>query len=143
MKFHISCDIDPDKILASRGLGASNLARRFLASEVVRFSDPYVPFRHGTLKNSAQISGDGTQIVYPGPYAHYQHTGEVMGPNIPVFEDGRLSGFYSKAPKHYTGKSIEYHGAPMRGPRWEKRMLIDRREDLERSLINYMGRRLK
>lgn len=94
MKIRIVANIDAARILTSRGLGTGNLARRFLASEVVRLSDPYVPFRQGTLKNSAQISGDGSQIVYPGPYAHYQYVGKVMGPNIPIFNDGRLTGFY-------------------------------------------------
>lgn len=139
MKVRIVANIDTARILASRGLGASNLARCFLASEVVRLSDPYVPFQQGTLKNSAQVSGDGSQIVYPGPYAHYQYTGKVMGPNIPIFKDGKLAGFYSRAPKYYTGKSIQYHGAPMRGPQWDKRMLADRHEDLERSLAGYIG----
>lgn len=139
MKIRIVANIDAARILTSRGLGTGNLARRFLASEVVRLSDPYVPFRQGTLKNSAQISGDGSQIVYPGPYAHYQYVGKVMGPNIPIFNDGRLTGFYSKAPKHYTGKNLQYHGAPMRGPQWDRRMLADRREDLEKSLAGYIG----
>ena len=43
------------KILKQRGLGSDNKARLFLASEVARLSDPYVPMRDGNLKNTRII----------------------------------------------------------------------------------------
>lgn len=78
----------------------------------------------GTLKNSPQIAEDGSAVTYPGPYAHYQHTGLAMG---------------GRAPKHYTGASLTYHGGPMRGPEWDKRMLADHAGDLEQDLAAYVG----
>lgn len=134
MKIYLQSDVSPDKIMRNRGLGSNGLVAKFMASEVKRLCEPYVPMQQGVMKNSAQISGNGKYLIYPGPYAHYQHTGEVYGPNIPL-GDGR---FISKAPKHPTGKRIKYHGGPMRGDHWEKRMMADHRDDLERSTENYI-----
>jgi len=142
VKVKVKADIDPAQILASRGLGPSHAAQYYLASEVARLSDPYVPFRQGALKNSATIAQDGSAITYPGPYAHYQYAGKVMGPNIPIFQGGQLVGFFSRGPKRYTGASLQYHGAPMRGPQWDKRMLADKGEVLAQNLANYVGGKL-
>lgn len=119
----VKIDINPAKILKSRGLGSNTGARKYLASEVKRFCDPYVPMQQGMLKNQAIIASDGSQLVYTQPYAHYQYYGKVMG---------------GRAPKHYTGDDLTYHGAPMRGPQWDKRMLADKSGDLERSMDAYI-----
>lgn len=139
MKVKVKVDINPAQILANRGLGPSHAAQYYLASETVRLSDPYVPFRQGALKNSATIAQDGSAITYPGPYAHYQYVGRTMGLNIPIIKGGQLVGFFSRGPKRYTGASLQYHGAPMRGPQWDKRMLADKSEELIKSLANYVG----
>lgn len=120
----VKTDIRPAAILRARGLGDSDRARVFLANEVARLSDPYVPMQQGILKNTKQIAGSGRTITYLGPYAHYQYVGEVMA---------------GRAPKHYTGKPLTYHGAPMRGPEWDKRMMADRKDDLTQSVANYVG----
>ncbi len=126
MKISCKVNIDVNAILADRGLGPDRQAEKFLASEVKRLSDPYVPFRQGTLKNTAQIEQDGagTFLVYRTPYAHYQWYGEAMaGP----------------PPKHYTGRPLTYSGGGLRGPRWTERMLADRRADVVRSLAEHVG----
>ena len=143
MKVKVKIDINAAQILASRGLGPSCAAQHYLASEVKRFCDPYVPFAQGTLKNSAIIAGDGSTITYPGPYAHYQYEGKAMGPNIPIIQGGQLTGFFSRGPKRYTGADLQYHGAPMRGPQWDKRMLADKSEEWAQSLANDVGGRSK
>lgn len=143
MKVKVKVDINAAQILERRGLGSSCTARRYLASEVRRFCDPYAPFRQGALKNSATIAQDGSAITYPGPYAHYQYEGKAMGPNIPIIQGGQLTGFFSRGPKRYTGAGLQYHGAPMRGPQWDKRMLADKSEELTQSLANYMGGKVK
>lgn len=141
MKIRITCktDLDVDRILASRGLGPDRQAEKFLASEVHRLSDPYTPFRQGTLKNTAQIeqTGDGTALVYNQPYAHYQWHGEVMGPNVLTDEGWRSMA--RKGGKTYTGRPLTYSGGGLRGPRWTIRMMADRRDDIVRSLANYVG----
>lgn len=123
MKVSVKVDVDTKKILDRRGLGGDFRAQKFLASEVARFSDPYIPMQQGTLKNTYQISSTGDSLTYTAPYAHYQYYGQVMG---------------GRAPKHYTGDKLTYNGAPMRGAQWEKRMLADKSKDLTNSLEAYI-----
>lgn len=121
----ITVDINPGKILANMGLGGSKKVQKYLASEVKRLSDPYVPMQQGHLKNTATIASDGSQIVYSQPYAHYQWYGRVMA---------------GRAPKKYTGDDLTYHGAPMRGPRWTERMMIDKRKEIENNVEAFIKR---
>ena len=125
MKVTVKVDIDTAKIMRQRGLGGDFGAQRFLASEVARLCDPYVPMQQGMLKNQRIIAQDGSSLTYTQPYAHYQYYGEVMA---------------GRAPKKYTGKKLTYHGAPMRGPQWEKRMMADKRGELEKSLAAFVRR---
>ena len=120
---NIKIDINVDKILSERGLNNGKV-QKYLASEVVRLSDKYVPFQQGALKNQRTIASDGSQIVYTQPYAHYQYYGQVMG---------------GRAPKHYTGDSLTYNGAPMRGARWTERMMADKRDEIVKNVEKYVG----
>lgn len=124
MKVSVKVNIPTEKILAKRGLGKSNQARKFIASEVKRLSDPYVPMQSAFLKNSAHISSDGSNLIYRGPYAHYHWLGELMA---------------GRAPKHYTGRGMNYHGAPMRGRQWTVRMLADGSHVLTASVAKKIG----
>lgn len=124
MKVSVKVNIPTEKILAKRGLGKSNQARRFIASEVKRLSDQYVPMQSGYLKNNARIASDGSSLTYQGPYAHYHWIGELM---------------VGSAPKHYTGRGMDYHGEPMRGKQWTVRMLADRSHDLTASVSKKVG----
>lgn len=125
MKVTVKVDIDTAKIMRQRGLGGDFGAQRFLASEVARLCDPYVPMQQGMLKNQRIIAQDGSSLTYTQPYAHYQYYGEVMA---------------GRAPKKYTGDKLNYHGAPMRGPQWEKRMMADKGRELEKSLEAFVRR---
>ena len=119
----VKIDISKAEILKNLGLGGNDKVRKYLASQVKRLCDPYVPMQQGLLKNTATIAGDGSYIVYSQPYAHYQYYGKVMA---------------GRAPKQYTGDDLTYHGAPMRGPQWEKRMLADKKQDLVKSVEAYI-----
>ena len=121
----IKIDINTSKIMAAHGMGSSSKAQKFLASEVVRLSDPYVPMQQGMLKNQRTIASDGSQIVYTQPYAHYQYYGQVMA---------------GRAPKKYTGDKLTYNGAPMRGARWTERMLPDKKHEIESNVEAYIRR---
>lgn len=124
-------DVNSAAILSSRGLGSSTTTRKHLASTVARLCDPYVPMSAGSgahMKNLKQVAEDGSQILYPGPYAHYQHKGEVMA---------------GRAPKHYTGRDIDYHGGPMRGKEWDKRMMADRGDEVIDDLAEFVGGKRK
>ncbi len=141
----IQADLEISKILEERGLGASKAATIHIAGVIRALCDPYVPFAQGTLKNTAQVVNDaaGVGILYNTPYAHYQYTGEVYGPNIPIRDaaTGTIVGYYSRKDikKHPTGREINYSGAPMRGKQWEKRMMADRGDDVKRELARYVG----
>lgn len=139
MKVKVRANIPTAAIMAKRGLGRSKRARRFIASEVKRLADPYVPMQTGALKNGAQIGSDGSTLIYPGPYAHYLYEGIVYGPNIPTADGG----FFSRAPKHPTGRALHYHGAPMRGSKWIDRMMAACSRDLQRSVAIYVGGKTK
>ena len=97
-------------ILQRYGLDENQTAAKFLASQVARFSDKRVPFQTGALKNQVRILAENGRVClhYTLPYAHYHYHGEVMA---------------GRAPKHYTGKAISHHGAPMRGPKWVERTM--------------------
>ena len=97
-------------ILQRYGLDENQTAAKFLASQVARFSDKRVPFQEGNLKNQVRILTENGNVFlhYIMPYAHYHYRGEVMA---------------GRAPKQYTGKAIAHHGAPMRGPNWDKRTM--------------------
>ena len=121
----VKVNINANKILASHGLGTSKKAQKYLASEIVRLSDPYVPMQQGDLKNRRTIAADGSEIVYTQPYAHYHYYGKAMA---------------GRPPKHYTGDDLTYNGAPMRGPRWTERMLADKKKEIENNLEAFIKR---
>ena len=134
-KAKVTVDINAAKIMKEKGISGNQL-RQHLASEVKRFCDPYVPMQNGVLKNTAVIANDGSSLTYVQPYAHYQYYGQVMGPN---YTNGER--FWSgKAPKQYTGEQLTYTGGPMRGPRWVERMLIDKKDDLAKSVEEYINK---
>lgn len=121
----VKINIKANKILASRGLGSSKKAQKYLCTEIRRLSDPYVPMQQGDLKNRRKMLADGKGIVYTQPYAHYQYYGKAMG---------------GRPPKNYTGNDLTYNGAPMRGPRWTERMLADKRKEIENNLEVFIKR---
>lgn len=104
----VKVDINVQSILKSYGLGPSTKGRKFLASEVRRRCDKYVPFDTGVLKNTAQVSEDGRQIVYPQQYASPQYT------------------------KSYR------HSDPLRGPHWDRRMMVNEGATLRADFENYI-----
>lgn len=124
MSVNVEIDFDVNNILRVRGIGKSDGAQKFLASEVARLCDPYVPMEQGMLKNNYVIALDGSELTYIQPYAHYQYAGRAMG---------------GRAPKSYTGAELRYSGAPMRGAQWDKRMLADRKQDLVKSIEDYIA----
>ena len=137
MKVKVKVDVNTAKIMRQRGLGGDYRAQRFLASEVMRLSDPYVPMQSGFLKTNAEIASDGSTLTYIAPYAHYQYYGEVMGPN---WQDKNGKWHSGKAPKEYTGRELTYHGGPMRGKKWVERMMADKGDELPKNLKAYIGR---
>lgn len=126
MRIYVQADVSPSRIIAGRGLQEGGPVNEHIAKEVKRLADKYVPASAGSsahMKGRARIAGGGRYLIYPGPYAHYQHEGLVM---------------VGSAPKHYNGKALSYHDAPMRGAHWEKRMMADCKDELEDSVESYI-----
>ena len=116
----------------------------FLASEVARHTDKYVPFGQGILKSSIAIAPDGSQLSYNTPYAHYQWYGYVWVDPITgkgAFHDPISGRFWSrpKTPKVPSAQMISYSGAPMRGAHWVERMYADEGDQIEKAVMEYIS----
>ena len=92
---------------------------KFAASEWHRLYAPYVPFESGALRDSVTIAPK--TITHNAPYAHYQYTGEVYGPNYPITQNGVRVGYYStpNRPKQRTGKKLKYKN-PKAAAKWDE-----------------------
>ena len=132
----------PQAILKNHGFGLGGPIQKFVDSEVIRYCDPKVPFRTGTLKNSALTASSIGQglVVYATPYAGYLYRGEVYGPNIPIMQNGTLVGFRSPKQKHPTGRELTYNGAPERGAFWFERAMSEHIKDIEQGVQTLAGR---
>jgi len=101
------------KIISKLGLNAGGKAQLFFTNELMRISDPYVPFKQGALKNSARIVEQGTAIEYNTPYARYQWYGKVM---------------VGSKPKVVTDRDLVYRGGALRGKMWVARAFNDNKQ---------------
>lgn len=130
MKFNIKVQINStDKIIKDHGLDNEGVVTRFLRDEVDRLSDSYVPMNTGTLKNNKTYPNNHS-IKYVEQYAHYMYKGKVaVGASKP-----------KGVKRSISNKPIKYQGAPKRGAEWEKRMMNDRRKEIERDLENFIKR---
>lgn len=124
MKIKITSSFDVQKILDKRGLGKDQRARKYLANRVRLRCMPYTPRAQGTLSSTSQITKEGNAVVWNQPYAQYQYYGKVMA---------------GRAPKHYTGEDLHHHRAPMRGPYWDKRMMADHANDIEKDVAAFLS----
>ena len=144
LRFDASIDLSElNTLLRRRGLEPGGKVQRLVDNAVIRYCDPKVPFATGTLKHSAitaSVPGSGL-VVYATPYARYLYYGEIMGPNIPVYEHGVLTGFFSLSsrPKHLTGRPLTYNGAPERGSFWFERMMAEHKRDIIREAARAAG----
>ena len=136
--------ISPQRtMLIRRNLETGGKVQQFIDSECIRRMKPYTPFLSGTLERSATIGtviGSG-RIIQKTPYAHYQYYGVVYGPNIPIFRNGILEGFYSPPAKLPTGSQIKYSTAkhPKAGKMWFERMKSDCKDDILRGALRVSG----
>ncbi len=118
MAVSIELKLDPmTKLKARRHL--DDTGRRKVASEVKRLCDPYVPYKDGPLKNSAQVLTDG--VLYVQPYAavqYYTNTGHG---------------------KQGLTKQSAHNYKCLRGAYWDKRMMADKGDELNKSIASFCG----
>ena len=110
---------------------------KFAASEWHRLYAPYVPFESGALRDSVTIAPK--TITHRAPYAHYQYTGEVYGPNYPITQNGVQVGFFStpNRPKHKTGGKLKYMN-PKAAAKWDQAAAPTQKPKLVSSLQAYI-----
>ena len=143
--FEISINLDgTEKILKNHGLQEAGAVQQFFTNEIMRLSDPYVPFRSGPLKNSAHHSPYWDEIIYNTPYARYHWYGKLMVDPITkkgAFHDPLSGRFWSRplTPKELTTRDMKYTGAPLRGPRWVERCWIDNKDSIIKATEAYAG----
>lgn len=113
-----------------------------------RRCDPYVPMAEGNLAQSAFAHVTPEYVQYGDesvPYAHYQYTGEVYGPNIPIIENGIIVGWFSpkNQPKYPTGRPINYSTEmhPKATSHWDQAMMRDEGEEFCKDVENILTRR--
>lgn len=108
---------------------AFNAAQKFIDSEVLRLSAPYLPMQSGMLQKLGVLGteiGSG-EIVYLGPYARYLYYGKVMA---------------GRAPKELTDKDLTFHGAPKRGAFWFERMKADKKDQILKGAAKIAGKEM-
>ena len=129
---------DEAELLQKLNLESGGKVQQIIDKSVIDYDIPYCPFDTGSLASSAYtatVIGSG-EVLYPGPYAHYQYYGEVYGPNIPIKDDntGEVTGWFSPPgqKKHPTGRLLTYSQDknPMAGSFWFERMKADHLDDI-------------
>jgi len=132
-------------IIETHGLEAELLKevhekQKIVDSAVLRYMDPYIPYRSGTLAKSALLNtviGSG-KIVQATPYARYMYYGEIYGPSYPIKLGGEVVGFYSPPgmSKTPTGRMINYDKTkhPLAGRLWFERMKRDHLNDIKKEV---------
>ena len=118
MSTKVTINLDPtQKILLKRNLNENGKAQKFFTNEVARYSDRYVPFQDGNLKNTVRIST--SKLEYIQPYSRKQ--------------------YYDNSGR---GKQGSANGG-LRGRYWDKRMWADRGSGIVKSIANFVGGRSK
>ena len=133
-----------ETILKDHGLDEGGKVQRFFSSEIMRVSNPYLPFKAGALQSSARLTDNGDGIIYDTPYARYHWCGKLMvDPKTKkgAFYNPKTGRFWSRpnTPKELTERDLKYRGAPMRGPRWVERAWIDHISEVIKATEAYMG----
>lgn len=110
-----------------------------------KMCDPYVPMETGTLAQTTEITSEG--VTYKQPYAHYQYVGQVYGPNIPIIENGVITGWFSPPgqKKHPTGTLINYskEAHPLATSYWDKAMYRDNKDKFDSEVKEILVRRYR
>lgn len=132
-------------LLRARNLEKGGKVQQAIDNSVIAWNMQYVPWKTGTLAKSPYRAHTPGKVVYEGPYARYLYYGEVMGPNIPVFDDdsGEPTRFFSPPgmPKHLTGRKLKYDTStnPLAGSFWNERMKADHMNDILTEAKRYAG----
>ena len=133
------------EIKAHLGIEPNGRVQRVFTHSCKIHMDKYVPYGNGDL--STVIDEQPDSITYEMPYAHYMYEGKVMGPNVPIKENGIIVGWFSPKdkPKHYTGQNINYsksiaRGHTYAGPHWDERMWSAEKDEVVKEVQDSVNR---
>lgn len=134
-------------LLKKANLEKGGLVQQAIDKAVIDWNVQYCPMETGTLaKSPYSVTEIGSgKVIYSGPYARYLYYGELMGPNIPVFEDdsGEPTRFFSPRgqKKHLTGRQLEFSTDlnPLAGAFWFERMKADHMDDILKEAKSVAG----
>ena len=128
-------------LLAARNLEVGGVVQRYIDSEVLRLSDPYLPFQSSSagLKDAGL---DGTtvgsgEVRWNGPYARYLYYGKLM-----LSPSGSSWAKHGEK-KHLTDKDLNFHGAPKRGSFWFERMKTVHQKNILKGAAKIAGGRVR
>lgn len=131
------------EIITTLGIEEGGEAHKFFTHTCRIHMDKYVPMANGDLAIN-NVREETDRIIYASPYAHYMYEGKVMGPNIPIIENGIVVGWFSPKgkPKHYTGADIKYSTSQhsYAGKHWDKRMWSAEKDTVEKEVQDYVQR---
>lgn len=74
LKFEVHADFS--EVMAQKLAEASTKGEHAVAIQVQKDTSPYVPFLTGSLDQRTRV--DGSQVIYPGPYARYLYYRKLM-----------------------------------------------------------------
>ena len=136
--------ITPEELKEKLGINPGGHVQKVVDAAVIRECFPYLPFDEGVLAGSANTAtkiGSG-EVVYDTPYARYLYYGEVYGPNIPITENGIITGYWSPPEKFPTGKKLEYSTEknPQAGSHWFDRAMEDHKDEILKEAQNAANR---
>lgn len=129
-----------NRILARRGLEARGQAQRYVDSEVLRQSAPYMPHQSGMLRDSGIHGTDigSGKVVWNSPYAKFLYYGKVM-----IGIESHSPWAKSGERKVTTSRNLTYHGAPKRGAFWFERMKASHLTEILRGVARLVGGRAR
>ena len=133
MMFNMDCAVYLPKTavewLQKYNLEQGGLVQVAINNAVMSYCQPYVPFLTGTLAQSCYSATDpeGTEVVWPGPYAKFQYYGHVM-----TDENGRVWVGKGEEKPIVTNRELQYTKDynPMAGAYWFERMKADHLDDI-------------
>lgn len=129
----LTLKLEPLSVIhANVGSAEKGPIQSFFTQTCYNHMEKYTPFDTGNLAiDSVTLSADS--ITYNTPYAHYMYEGQVMGPNIPIKDvNGNITGWWSKAPKYYTGAPIKYDQSKhhLATSHWDSAMWTAEKDDV-------------
>ena len=118
--------------------------KQYANMNLARYCEKYVPASSAKLL-AQPVAITDEYVQFRGPYGHYQYMGVVYGPNIPIWENGTITGFFSipKKPKTKTDRELNYSQDinPKAQSHWDRAAMVEHLGDLEDDIRKFIRER--